>query len=359
MEFYETLLGALRVEDRVMLATVIGAAGSTPVPPGAHMLLYGGGRIPAGTVGGGCVEAAVQEEARRQYASGGKSSIHAFCLEEDDLESGMLCGGRIDVLVEAVEGGHRALYERLVEAGAQGEDMVLFTALPRAGNNPLKLLAPADGPDTDVLRELEGAVGGLPASLGPTVAEALRKERVARVSGERGELVVEPVIAPRSVIIFGGGHVSRFVSRGSAMAGFRVTVVDDRPEYANPDRFPEAARTVAGPFPRSWDLLRVTPTTSIVIVTRGHKFDEEVLKHAVTTPAGYIGMIGSRAKVAAAFRRLRGRGVPEERLAAIRAPIGFDIGAVTAEEIGVSITAELIAVRRGRHGAAAPMAERR
>jgi xanthine dehydrogenase accessory factor len=123
-------------------------------------------------------------------------------------------------------------------------------------------------------------------------------------------------------------------------------VIDDRPEFANKVRFPEAARTVAADFIESFSMIAVKPSSSIVIVTRGHRADELVLGVAVTTPAGYIGMIGSRKKVAAVFERLVARGVPAGALRRVRTPIGLEIGAVTPGEIAVSIVAELIHARR-------------
>jgi xanthine dehydrogenase accessory factor len=132
----------------------------------------------------------------------------------------------------------------------------------------------------------------------------------------------------------------------SSAVGFRVTVVDDRKEFANPVRFPEAVRTLATDYRRSFTEIRVRPSASIVIVTRGHVSDDAVLEEALKTPASYIGMIGSKTKVGAAFERLRADGVPADTLRRIRAPIGIDIGAVTPEEIAVSIVAELIHARR-------------
>ena len=131
------------------------------------------------------------------------------------------------------------------------------------------------------------------------------------------------------------------------MAGFRVVVVDDRADFADPRRFPDAAATLAVPFDEAWDRITVRSSSSVVIVTRGHKHDQRVLERAVQTPARYIGMIGSRNKVTATFARLVERGTPKTMLEKVRAPIGLKIGAITAEEIGISITAELIAVRRG------------
>jgi xanthine dehydrogenase accessory factor len=360
MDIFADIVSALGTEERVMLATIVSSSGSTPVPAGAKMLLTRAARIPAGTVGGGCLEADIQEEARRLYDTGGSAVLRSFHLTEDDIESGMLCGGRVDILIEPVRSNHRGLYERLVQLRDQGEDSVMLTAMDDAGATALKLLVSPlrEGPDlAGAVKSMIDAAGETREPLGDAIIEAHRREQVTRIAAARGEIIVEPVTGLQELVIFGGGHVSKFVSRSAALAGFRVTVIDDRKEYANPERFPEAARTLACFFEEAWQHLRITRSSSIVIVTRGHKFDEGVLEQAVRTPARYIGMIGSRRKVLATYRHLLERGVSRSALARVRAPIGFRIGAVTAEEIGISITAELIAIRRGVTGTAAPMSE--
>jgi xanthine dehydrogenase accessory factor len=187
----------------------------------------------------------------------------------------------------------------------------------------------------------------VPPSFEDTLHRAMSQQTVVRLPFADGEFIIEPVIGLQDLLIFGGGHVSKYVSRSAAMVGFRVTIIDERPEYANPRRFPEAYRTLAVGFNDSWGKLQIRPSTSIVIVTRGHKFDELVLEHAVQTPARYIGMIGSKRKVVSTFANLARRGISHDLLRNVHAPIGLNIGALTAEEIGVSVTAELIAVRRG------------
>jgi xanthine dehydrogenase accessory factor len=157
------------------------------------------------------------------------------------------------------------------------------------------------------------------------------------------------VVGHPGLIIFGGGHVSKYVCRAAATAGFRVTVVDDRKEYANAQRFPEATRTLAAGFSEAFRELTIKPSTYIVIVTRGHRFDEEILEHAVGTQARYIGMIGSKRKVLNTFEHLVERGISIGSLKRVHAPMGLEIGAVTAEEIGISVVAQLIHVRRGGH----------
>jgi xanthine dehydrogenase accessory factor len=334
------LVRVLGTGEDVVLATVIATAGSTPVPAGTAMFLSSG--IPVGTVGGGCVEADVIRAAQEQRTSGKRSAVLRFTLDEGDIESGMLCGGTVEVLVESLQGASLPLYERLHVRCEAGEDSVLLRHVDREGFVTGKEVLTDQG-------------SSLPQSLPKAVEGALRTGVTSTIRSGDGLTVVEPIIGMQDLFVFGGGHVSRFVVRSAAMAGFRVTVVDDRPEYANAQRFPEAWRTLAVPFDRSWEHLEVRSSASVVIVTRGHKFDERVLERAVQTPARYIGMIGSATKVASTFDNLRQREISEDRLRKVRAPIGLAIGARTAEEIGISITAELIAVRRGVPGVAAPM----
>jgi xanthine dehydrogenase accessory factor len=363
MDIYEEILVGLRANDRLMVATIIGSKGSTPVPAGAKMLIKEHAAIPIGTVGGGCVEADIQEEARRLFPTDARSLVRRFTLTEDDIESGMLCGGTIDILIERLSTEHIAVYATLLSQRDSGIDSAVVTLIgPTQIILGKVLVSPSlqpKGIEEDGIQALRQVAGGLPASFDETLRNAIDLQTVVRLPFVGGEFIVEPVIGLQDLIIFGGGHVSRYVSRSAAMAGFRVTIVDDRLEYANPQRFPEAHETLAIGFETAWGRLQVRPSTSIVIVTRGHKFDEIVLECAVRTPARYIGMIGSRRKVISTFKNLVERGIPSELLRNVHAPIGLAIGALTAEEIGISITAELISARRGVLSSAATMSDRR
>jgi xanthine dehydrogenase accessory factor len=359
MDIYADILSGLKGEDRLVLATIISSTGSTPVPPGAKMLVREHARIPLGTVGGGCVEGDVQEAARQLMASGGTSLIRRFTLTEDDIESGMLCGGIIDILIEMISKEHGEVYATGLSRREAGTDSAVVTLVSGDGfvlgkSVVFPSVTGNDEADVQVFRRI---AGDMPPSFREDVRSAIDRQAVTRMPGPGGEYIIEPVVGNQDLIIFGGGHVSRYVSRSAAMAGFRVTVVDDRPEYANAQRFPEAYRTVAADFDASWDQLETNRSTSIVIVTRGHKFDESVLERALQRNVRYIGMIGSRRKVIAIFENLARRGTSPAILRNVRAPIGIDIGAVTAEEIGISITAELIAVRRGIASRAGAMSE--
>jgi xanthine dehydrogenase accessory factor len=166
------------------------------------------------------------------------------------------------------------------------------------------------------------------------------------ICGGALDIYIDPIIPVPAVFIFGGGHISLSVSKISAMSGFRVTVIDDRPEFANRERFPEAGQVIAETFSTAFPRLQVTRSSYLVIVTRGHADDQQVLEWALTTEAGYIGMIGSKRKIGALYRNLEEKGVAREKLLRVHAPIGLDIGSLTPEEIAVSIVAEMIQVRR-------------
>jgi xanthine dehydrogenase accessory factor len=148
-----------------------------------------------------------------------------------------------------------------------------------------------------------------------------------------------------ALIIFGGGHISFFLARIGKMVDFRVTIIDDRPEFANAERFPEADETIAEEIAAVTKRLDINSSSYIVIVTRGHQKDTQVLQWAATTPAGYIGMIGSKRKIHTVFSYLKTKGISQEQLDHVHTPIGLPIGAETPEEIAVSIMAEIIQVR--------------
>jgi xanthine dehydrogenase accessory factor len=172
------------------------------------------------------------------------------------------------------------------------------------------------------------------------------KHDTGLVCGGTLDIFIEPVLPPALLYVFGAGHVALSLYYAAKRAGFDVTVIDDRENYANRERFPEAKEVIAEDFDQA--MSRVTPgeTSYIVIVTRGHRDDMRVLRWAVQTQARYIGMIGSKRKTITIFRELVKEGIAGNLFDRVHAPVGLDIGAITPEEIAVAITAELIAARR-------------
>src|SRR3982075_3050437 len=166
------------------------------------------------------------------------------------------------------------------------------------------------------------------------------------VCGGTLEIFVEPILPPAELYVFGAGHVAASLYKVARIAGFDITVVDDRESYASRERFPDAQEVIAEDFDTATARLQLSESAYIVIVTRGHRDDMRVLRWAVQTPARYVGMIGSKRKTITIFKELQKEGLAPELFDRVHAPVGLDIGAITPEEIAVSITAELIAARR-------------
>lgn len=166
------------------------------------------------------------------------------------------------------------------------------------------------------------------------------------VCGGRATLYIEPVLPASRLIIAGAGHVGQALCKSAATVGFSVIIVDDRPEYANPALLPEATRVITNDFETIFDRLSVSSSTSIVCATRGHAHDYTVIRKALTTPAAYVGLVGSRSKRSSFLKRLQQEeGISEKSLTKLYTPVGLDIGARSPAEIAVSITAQLIQIR--------------
>jgi len=354
MDILQEILSALHSEEHVMLATIISTNGSTPASALSKMLVKNGGKSWLGTVGGGCLEGDVLQEAIRLYNSG-VAKILTFQLNEANIEQGLICGGSLDVLIEPLLKKDLPLFSELKKIRDESDDCVLATLISHEGPVIVKAYVNINSDWKSGLMEwwirvaLPNTSKGNPTiqQIEESVGNAYHRNETQRIALEEGNLILEPLSGIPHVVIFGGGHVSKYISRTASMAGFRVTIVDDRPEYANAQRFPEAAQTLAVEFEEALQHVVIKPSTYIIIVTRGHRSDEEILVRVVNSPVKYIGMIGSRRKVLTTYEHLVKRGVSVETLKHIHAPIGIEIGATTPEEIGVSVAAQLIAVRRG------------
>ena len=180
------------------------------------------------------------------------------------------------------------------------------------------------------------------------------RRSAAEAAGAVAVLVEVHESSPRLVVV-GGGHIGRSLCRIGAECGFSVTVIDDRPEYADAERLPEADRVVCGEFEEVLAEEPLDENTYVVLVTRGHRQDEVSLRTVIGRPLAYLGMIGSRRRTGAVLSHLLAEGVAREHVERVRTPIGLDIGAETPAEIAVSIMAEIILERRG--GSGRPMRE--
>jgi xanthine dehydrogenase accessory factor len=330
-----------------VLASPFWSLGSVPVSAWAKLLMRDDGST-LGTVGGGALEAEVLRAAPEVLREGRPRLLTFDLTASQAADAGMICGGRCAILLEPIApGSGEEVFAAAARAEAAGEPIVIVTVLDAEAGLTRMAVRPG------------GAQLGTTGEA--TADEALVKEALAALAEGRPRHIEQPVTAhiepllPRpSLFIFGGGHIALPLAHMAEIIGFRVTVIDDREEFANRQRFPSAEQVVVAEVAHAFRDLRVGSDGYVVAVTRGHLMDEEVVAQALRTPARYIGMIGSKRKVAAVLDRLRQRGFSQHDLARVHAPIGLRIGADSVEEIAVSILAELIQERRRAAGATEP-----
>ncbi len=328
---------------RFVLATIVSRHGSTPRTPGTRMIVTAEDR-PVGTIGGGLLEARVLQNARDTLTSGRPALIPFDLTHSDVAAMDMICGGGLEVLLEVVEPDSPAGAAIVSWSDAHDSlDPALFMTLIRTRGDAVEAVRHG------LVRRGRLIGGDLdldPEVLASTARDCAGITRLQTVTIGASVLIVDPVLPAETVFLFGAGHVAQPTARMAKLVGFRVCVVDDRPEFANVERFPDAdAIRVIESFDVALKGLAIDPRGFIVIVTRGHLHDRTVLKQALGTPAGYVGMIGSRRKRDHIFNSLLKEGIHADELKRVHAPIGLDIGGESCEEIAVSIVAELVQVR--------------
>jgi xanthine dehydrogenase accessory factor len=373
---------AVRNGKPVCYTALVETRGSTPQKAGATMLVFPNG-AQVGTLGGGCVEAEVKRRALELLADG-STELLTFQLDNDyGWDDGLICGGRMKMLVDPLRPGDDASYYRvlfdLLSAGRGITEAIVIDSKRAGGAHDANrwLLDEHGHVVASRLASLrrgtplpseEGGVGTMdanpkaPLTLSPDHRSGGAREDEGTEIPPQLLANLRPLVErPRPyiaagisylpqlkrcrLVIVGAGHVGQRVADLAADVGFDVTVVDDRQEYCNPERFPQAKRLIVDSFDTALPGLEIDCDTYCIIVTRGHNHDEQALFHLAETSARYVGMIGSRRKIKLIFDDLLREGISREALARVFAPLGFDIGSQTVPEIAVSIVAELIAHR--------------
>ncbi len=312
-ELFEHLDRLRNAEGRVALATLVNTRGTTPRKEGAKMLVGEGGRVLGSVTIGGCVDAQVIEEAASVLSAHKPRLLQLDLGDEEAWEIGLTCGGTIEVFVEPVDlekpdDATLAIYERLkAHADAGGRGAAAAEGAIRAGKS------------------------------GTLTVEGVR--------------VFAEVFVPASILlVVGAGHVAMPMVTLARVLGFKTIVVDGRPRFATHERFPDVDDLKIG-IPS--DLIKGVPlvaSTALVLVAHDYKYDLPVLRHALATPVGYVGLLGSSRRGRAILDLLREDGVGEDALSRVHVPIGLDLGAQSAPEIALAVLAEILAVQRGATG---------
>ena len=331
--------------EKLILARIIRRSGSAPRDVGSMCVVTKDAIF--GSVGGGAIEYQMVQCARHLLDSA-ESSVYRFRMNNEDVaESGMICGGDVDLFLEPIfpeNQARSALYSEVasrIQAHAPG---ILITQIKDHVTADAINTALFVTPDHTAM----GGIDGLPSQYQTyQYLDIHHRAPFAWVSstGTAPDLFIERIDLTHRVILFGAGHVSEYVAKLAKMVGFHVTVIDDREAFANKERFPEADSVIVDGLETVFNQLVITPGSYIVILTRGHLYDKSVLEKSLETDAGYIGMIDSKRKRNLIYRSLLEQGVEKEALEKVYSPIGVAINAQTPEEIAVSIVAELIQKR--------------
>jgi len=320
----------------LVLVTISSQSGSTPRLAGAKMIVLRDGRS-SGTIGGGLIEAKAMEEGRACFATG-RSLRRAFDLSNGDAATtDMICGGRMELFLEyiAADEANLRVFHDLLAAMQSGRRVTLVSQLTDGSDPALRFVVNHRGAANrdDIAESLLAAIKQVRSS---TSASTL-------IEHQGQSYLLSYFAVAGTLYLLGAGHVAACTAEAASRVGFRVVVMDDRDEFANHERFPQAdAIKVLPSFAGCLNDFDIDGDAYLVIVTRGHMHDMDVLDQALRTDAGYIGMIGSRKKRNAIYAKLRDRGISEAQLEQVRCPIGTAIEADTPEEIAVSIVGELI-----------------
>ena len=338
--------------SKLVLATVVRTIGSTPQKPGSSALFDLKG-LKGGTVGGGVVEGRVQKHAIEAILSK-KSGHFRFNLANDiSNKEEAICGGQIDVLIDANLNNSLSIFQQVKKSIENRIPGVLITMVTRFSDETVLInrywmndtFKP--GMPEEFIVRIEPVVKNMLSEGNPSDYREL--ELTIQDEEPSSLFFLEPIFPPALLVIAGAGHIGKALAHLAKRLDFEVTVIDDRSEYANSENIPEADHILVKNIGEAFQELKKSDDTYVVIVTRGHKDDAAALKPCISSDLAYIGMIGSRNKIAAMrVRFLDDKWTTADQWDRIHAPVGLDIKSQTVEEIAISIAAQLVMVRNGK-----------
>lgn len=344
---YVHLYDLLRTNRQVALATIIEAKGSTPQVPGASAIFSSKGLV-AGTLGGGLLEGKTQKIAQNAIRKK-RSILYGFDLNAGlSEEDGAICGGSVTVLVDAFPERFEEIFQRLSQWLLKKLPGLLATRIRDSGREGVSISRYWIEATGRAFSNLVEPLSGCEKDISRALLE--EKSVLLRCEEEAGYLFLEPIIPRPQLVIAGAGHVGRAVAHLGSLLNFEVTVIDDRPEFANKVNIPDADHIMVDRIDKALKNMDIGSDAYLVIVTRGHSQDAEALRACIHSEAAYIGMIGSERKVKLMRKRFLEEGwAAAAQFDRIHAPIGLDIGSETVEEIAISVAAQLVQIRSQIH----------
>lgn len=329
----------------IALATVVQTWGSSPREVGSKMAITSEGEF-AGSVSGGCVENAVIEAARQSLETGRPRLLHFGVADETAWEVGLACGGSIDVFVKPLEKTFFAELESVIKK----EQPAILATVVRGPDDVLghQLLMNTNCPHSKLFGDSRDD------QIANLASEILSRGQTRRVSLDNEvELFFEAILPSPVLVAVGGVHISVALASIAKVLGYRTIVIDPRKAWGSMDRFPHVDTLIQAWPEEAFQQIEVTTSTAIAMLTHDPKLDDPAIKIALSSPAFYIGALGSKTTNAQRRERLLKEGVSQSQLSRLHAPIGLDIGAKSPEEIALAIMAEVVDAERKRKQAAA------
>ncbi|MBI21389.1 MAG: hypothetical protein CL780_03985 [Chloroflexi bacterium] len=345
---YKAAKKELNSEKQMVITTVVKTSGSTPQKSGARLLVKSDGSA-IGTLGGGCVEGDIWFASSEILKQGLPAEMRSYELNEDlAAKDGLVCGGTMYFLIDPIRektSNAETIIGEIIQAYDGGKPVALAQLIK--SNKKYDKIG-----ESLLIRENGSIIGSLGSN--SLNSDAISKSRNLLALGKNEyvkkdgrEYYIEAYTTQPNLVLAGGGHISNAIAPIAKTLGFKVFVIDDRQEFSNSERFPDADKTLVADYPEGIKKLVPNANTFVVVATRGHRHDDDAIAAALETDASYIGLVGSKRKAILIFEQLISKGFTEKQIKEIRSPIGINIGARTPEEIAISIVSEILSFRLG------------
>ncbi|MBC78768.1 MAG: hypothetical protein CL745_04090 [Chloroflexi bacterium] len=348
-DVFDAAINEIKNNRKFVISTVTRTQGSTPQKPGAKLLVREDGSG-VGTLGGGCVEGDIWFASSEKIKREESAEVRPYELNEDlAAKDGLVCGGTMHFMIDPIDNKleFEFFLDEIKKAYNGDKPVALVQVLESKKKEEIskKILIKEDGSKSGQLISEE-----IDEKLVKESRDLLALGKNKTLAFDERLFYLEAFTTPPKLLIAGGGHVSKAIANLAKPLGFELNIFDDRDEFANKERFPEADDVKVASYGEGFDKFDVNANTFIIIATRGHRQDDTATKAALNTNASYVGLLGSKRKTILIIEKLLSEGIDEHTFNKLKAPVGINIGARTPEEIAISIISEILSFRLGGNG---------